>query len=278
MLDLDHFYPIVTPEQVTLDYELAGIGSRSIAAIIDTAILLIVDLLFTIWIIFVGAQGKTSLLPAIHQQMISQDYALAIYIAIIFFFTLLYYILFEGLWSGRTPGKWLTRLRVISIDGRPLSFFASVVRNLVRIVDLLPSGYLIGMVFMLVTKREQRLGDLAAGTIVILNRKTVSPLTRRSRKRASKLMQATRTIPLSEHSQRLAQLCPDRLQEVILTFTERAIQLRPARADELARTILAALLESTPHLTAETVAYAHTKPAVQILSEVRAVLENDPQT
>jgi len=80
---------------------------------------------------------------------------------------LFYFVFFETIWRGRSPGKWLVGLGVTRSDGLPVSFGASLVRNLLRSVDILPTYYLTGLVSMLITSRCQRLGDLAADTVVI---------------------------------------------------------------------------------------------------------------
>jgi len=79
----------------------------------------------------------------------------------------LYDVLFEVLASGRTPGKRMSHLRVVRAGGAPVDLPASAIRNLLRLIDILPGAYLVGIVSILVTKRNQRLGDLAAGTLVI---------------------------------------------------------------------------------------------------------------
>jgi uncharacterized RDD family membrane protein YckC len=80
---------------------------------------------------------------------------------------LFYFVVFETVWRGRSPGKRLLGLGVVSEDGLPVSFGASLVRNLLRSADILPSSYTTGLVTMLVSKRTQRLGDIAAGTVVV---------------------------------------------------------------------------------------------------------------
>src|SRR5207253_4643105 len=82
-----------------------------------------------------------------------------------------YDIVFEVFASGRTPGKGLNGLRVVRTDGSPVGFFTSAVRNVLRLADLLPGMYLAGIVSILVTRRNQRLGDLAAGTLVVRERR-----------------------------------------------------------------------------------------------------------
>jgi uncharacterized RDD family membrane protein YckC len=101
--------------------------------------------------------------------------ALVTYLILVFLVTWGYYPLFEGFWNGRTPGKRLQRIRVVRSDGQPVTLGPVLVRNLVRVVDFLPSSYGVGVVTMVVTARSQRLGDLAAGTIVIRERPLPPP-------------------------------------------------------------------------------------------------------
>lgn len=84
-----------------------------------------------------------------------------------------YDIVFEVFAGGRTPGKRMNGLRVLQDDGRPVGFFTSAVRNVLRLVDFMPSAYLVGMVAILATRRNQRIGDIAAGTLVVRDRRAV---------------------------------------------------------------------------------------------------------
>ena len=78
---------------------------------------------------------------------------------------------FEVLASGRTPGKRWRGLRVVRDGGQPIGFLASATRNLLRLVDWLPSAYLVGIVAIMVSEKNQRLGDIVAGSIVIRDRR-----------------------------------------------------------------------------------------------------------
>ena len=140
-----------TPEGLTIELALAGVGSRFTAAIIDTAIQVGI-----IVAIFAGAAltGGNAVVVAI-----------ATIAAFVTFFA--YDIAFEVRASGRTIGKRAVGLRVVKVDGRPVDFRASAVRNLLRIVDSIPGVYLVAIICVFVTKRNQRLGDLAAGTLVV---------------------------------------------------------------------------------------------------------------
>lgn len=144
---------IATPEGVDLELTLAGVGSRFAAAIVDVLLQGVVGLaLFLFLVVGVGGVG------------------VAIYVVAVFLVWFGYHVLFEVLASGRTPGKRWTGLRVVRVGGHPVTFVPSATRNLLRLVDYLPSFYIAGTVSILVTRRNQRLGDLAAGTLVIRDR------------------------------------------------------------------------------------------------------------
>ena len=149
---------IATPEGVAVDLTLAGLGSRFIAAVIDTVIKVVASVGFFIFLF-----GGSALLGG------EQGSALgaAVFYVIVFLIWFAYDVLFETLMAGRTPGKRWTGLRVVRMGGRPVGFLASAIRNTVRFADFMPSFYLIGMITVLVTKMNQRLGDLAAGTVVV---------------------------------------------------------------------------------------------------------------
>ena len=146
-----------TPEHVRLDYVLADLGSRVGAFVIDVAIIAGAVLLLGLGLYYAGALGAF---------MGSVSGTILTFAA--FFAQWGYFMLFEGLGGGRTPGKRALGLRVIHAGGEPLSFQGSALRNLIRIVDLQPVMFgLVGAVCILVNRRAQRLGDLVAGTIVV---------------------------------------------------------------------------------------------------------------
>lgn len=148
---------------------LAGIGSRFIALLVDYLIwiagLLVLMLLFTIVLPGVRAFNK-----------VSAQWATAIYIFAVFLLNWGYFTLFEAFWNGRTPGKRVAKIRVIQRSGRAIGLFESMARNLVRFVDQFPFFYAVGVIAMFVTRQHQRLGDLAAGTLVVRDRETEAPL------------------------------------------------------------------------------------------------------
>jgi uncharacterized RDD family membrane protein YckC len=148
----------VTPEAVAVDLDIAGLGSRTIASLVDGLIQ---------GALLLGAFIAGSLNPAF-----GEGFALvALGVAVVTMVLLGYHPLFEGLWDGLTPGKRAAGIRVISADGQPIAWSQVLIRAIFRLIDLSP----IGVVAILVTKRSQRLGDLAAGTIVVHEQKTPQP-------------------------------------------------------------------------------------------------------
>lgn len=159
-------YTIDTPENVAFRYEIAGIGSRSIGGIVDTfiiGVLLILLLLATYWI----AENVTKLVDGSGARIWVENLIFAIYFLLDFAIFWGYYVLFELFWNGQTPGKRLAKTRVVRSDGMPAGFAETAVRNLVRIVDFLPTAYALGLLTMFFNDSTRRLGDFAAGTLVI---------------------------------------------------------------------------------------------------------------
>lgn len=162
---MDSHLNIRTPENVDLNFEVAGIGSRFLAVAVDTIIIVAVIALVVLGI---------ALLQGFIPQPLGVAYNVLIAIALfaMYFFFTAYFIVFEMATGGRTPGKMLLHLRVINKGGYAVSFLNSVIRNILRIVDFLPALYLAGIVTMFISQLSCRLGDLAGGTIVVREKKT----------------------------------------------------------------------------------------------------------
>jgi uncharacterized RDD family membrane protein YckC len=94
----------------------------------------------------------------------------AVLILILFVLNWGYFVIFEMIWNGQSPGKRIAKLRVVRMDGSPIGFIESVIRNLIRFIDMIPSGYAVGIITMFLNRQSRRLGDLAAGTIVVKDR------------------------------------------------------------------------------------------------------------
>jgi uncharacterized RDD family membrane protein YckC len=154
---------IETPELVAIDMPVAGIGSRFVALFIDYLIWLVAIIAFILLIAFVDPSLS-------HFSKLGEKWETAIAIFVPFLFYWGYFTLFEAFWNGRTPGKKLAKIRVIQRSGRGIGLFESMTRNFLRIVDQFPFIYAVGVVSIFLTKQHQRLGDLAAGTIVVHER------------------------------------------------------------------------------------------------------------
>jgi uncharacterized RDD family membrane protein YckC len=158
---------IETPELVGIDMHLAGIGSRFVALLVD----------YLIWLATVAVLilAVSVVDPSLaHFSRLGRKWANALFLLIPFLLYWGYFTLFEAFWSGRTPGKRLARIRVIQRSGRGIGLFESMTRNLLRVVDQFPVVYGVGVVTIFLTRQHQRLGDLAAGTLVVHERENLA--------------------------------------------------------------------------------------------------------
>jgi uncharacterized membrane protein SpoIIM required for sporulation/uncharacterized RDD family membrane protein YckC len=218
---------IETPELVTFSYTIAGVGSRVAAAVIDYLLCLLLFIALLVGLAFLGANrlisfGGTS----------SEAWALAIVVLGQFFILWGYYVLWEGLADGQTPGKRYMRLRVVSDGGYSVSFAGSAIRNLVRIVDMQPVfTYGLGIGSILLTKQGKRLGDLAAGTLVV--REQVIRRGTRDGGRATEELRGSATEQPAAATVRHARLNDDEYA-VLERFIERRASLDAERRVVLA--------------------------------------------
>src|SRR5438045_4407306 len=154
---------VETPELVVFSYTIAGVGSRALAAVIDSLLCIAALILIALSLSALAPRESASTTPGVFGA-----WAAAIFVIAIFCLLWGYYVLFEGLADGQTPGKRLLRLRVVRDGGYSVTFGASAVRNLMRLVDIQPIPcYAVGIVSVLFTKSGKRLGDIVAGTIVV---------------------------------------------------------------------------------------------------------------
>lgn len=208
---LDTLYKVETPEGVNLVFRPASPIIRSIA--------LIIDLLAQVVIIFI-AYFCTLLLASLLFFSLSLDligYPVGFLLILIFTIFWWYFVLFEMLYNGQSIGKRFCKLRVIHDDGTPISWSASILRNLLRAVDLLPSfTYAVGFITGLTNKEFKRLGDLAAGTLVVYIETTID----------------YPSIPKLPPKNSPFPLLPEE-QKIILSFAERYETLSAERRLEL---------------------------------------------
>jgi uncharacterized RDD family membrane protein YckC len=199
---------IATPEGVELELTLAGIGSRFIAGAID----------FTIQVLVISALALL-LRPA-------GGAGVAIFSSAMFAVIFFYDVLFEVLGRGKTPGKRWTGLRVVRSGGRPITLVRSALRNILRIIDILPALYAVGMVTIFITPRNQRLGDLAAGSLVVRDRhggrrEAVAPAALATNDLGSAATWDVSAVPADDVA-------------TVRAFLERREQLAPASREQIA--------------------------------------------
>jgi uncharacterized RDD family membrane protein YckC len=213
---------IDTPEQITLELPLAGIGSRFLAIAIDT--LLQVSLFLTGVIVLTILGGAAWGRPGAWMRQIGP--ALAVLLAFCLYWG--YFAVFEIVWGGRTPGKRLAGIRVIKDSGRPINAYESIGRNVLRAVDFLPAMYAIGVGVMLLNRHSRRIGDFVAGTVVVYEGKHDGP--------APNWQSADLVAGIS--STALTRVTAEELR-LIETYLQRRHDLDPLVRDEMAERIAA---------------------------------------
>ncbi len=199
---VDNRVGVETPEAVEFELDLAGLVPRGAAWLIDGVLKVVVITVISVPMMVLGDAGGAAML------------------LLMFALSWLYNPLFEVFNGGRTPGKKALEIRVVNRDGTPVGWYGSIIRNLVRVVDGLPVGYVVGIIAMIVSGRFQRLGDLAGDTVVVYDGEQT----------------ATRDIkrlPDAEPIQIPVVLRPHE-QEAIVDFAERSRALGRARSSELA--------------------------------------------
>jgi len=218
---LDTVHQVETPEGVDLDLRVAGPPVRFVAWLLDWLVRLVAAFVIAIPLFMFGGFG------------------LGAFLLVMFVLEELYPILFEVLSNGSTPGKKALGLHVVHADGTPVGWVSSVLRNLLRTADLLPTVYAFGLISMLFTKSFQRLGDLAAGTLVVY----------RDEARSKEVVANAEPRP-APVGLRLAE------QRAVIAFGQRGPQLSPARTRELAE-LAAPLLDAEPTQISEPIAYLY---------------------
>ncbi len=235
---------------------LAGIGSRFIALLVDTLIwgAAIGVIALALWLFVPGITAFSQL---------SAQWAVAIYVLVLFLLNWGYFTLFEAFWNGRTPGKRVARIRVIEQSGRPIGLFESMARTVIRYVDQIPFFYAVGVIAMFSTRQHQRLGDLAAGTLVVRDREQEAPLWGESGTRMFAAPFMAQNHPIAEphaaiqlSSGAIAKLSSSDL-EVLEGFFARRLDLPLETRAGLARRIAEAIraksgLEPPPEVSDET--------------------------
>src|SRR3982074_3562783 len=162
---------IETPERVPLHFALASIGNRFLACAVDHAIQVLT--IGIIAVAFAVIANYSSLGDRLSE---APKWVYAVGIIILSLIMSGYFTFFEWLWNGQTPGKRWLKLRVIREDGRPITFFEAAVRNLLRDLDIMPVPfYSVGLISVFASSKDQRVGDMVAGTVVVREREAEAP-------------------------------------------------------------------------------------------------------
>lgn len=162
---------IETPERVQLHFALASIGNRFLACAFDH----LLQVLFLLLLVFIGS-FVSDWTEASLGFTDAPKWLQALLIICVFLIWTGYFVVFEWLGNGQTPGKRWLRLRVIREDGRPITFWEAAVRNLIRLFDIMPFPfYSAGLISVFISPSDQRVGDLVAATVVIREREAEAP-------------------------------------------------------------------------------------------------------
>jgi uncharacterized RDD family membrane protein YckC len=228
---LDSRIEIITPENIAFHYILAGPFRRLPAYLIDCAIIVFSLLVSLFAVALFGALGGLG------------GVAFGVWLLVAFVVSWFYFGLFEAFWNGQTPGKRLLGLRVLSVDGQPINAMQAVVRNVLRAVDSMPivgaaelsiPFYMVGLAAMALSDRYQRLGDLACGTIVVVERRTVlrgvAPI------RHPEVIRFAQQLPPQF-------VAPRALAYALSVYVARRELVSPARRFEIARTLAEPMCE-----------------------------------
>ena len=212
----------VTPENVSIDYELAGFASRCAAAVLDIllqgAALLVLGLVYLV------------LMATVKFSIVGWPTAVLIVTGFLLWYG--YFVYFETAWNGQTPGKKALGLRVVKYGGTPIDLSCAAVRGLIRVIDMT----LIGLIAVLITPKNQRLGDFAAGTLVVKER------TQWQGDLKQPQPQPSVDYPEADLVKNIELLTPEQF-DMTKKFVERAAELNPQAKEQLASRIALAIMQ-----------------------------------
>ena len=231
---MDRDVGVRTPESIAFTYQLAGLGSRFLAVALDLVLQLLVAAAFVI-----GAALAVSHFPTLKHavapsgaEKFGEALGFALFIGIVFTIFFGYFILFEAFWNGQTPGKKALGIRVVRDGGYPIDFGASLVRNLIRVGEVALGYYALSAISTLLSAENKRLGDFAAGTIVVRDAQlALAPKLRLTTPEPA--YAATRYLTGEERA-------------LVKRFLERRDALDPQRRQELAAALAARIRARVP--------------------------------
>ena len=173
---MDRTIAVRTPESIAFAYELAGLGSRFLAVVLDlliqvTCAAALVWAMTALALRFPNGAARLSL-----PDRTIESLALAVVIVLVFLVFFAYFIIFEAAWNGQTPGKRAVGIRVVRDGGLAIDFTSALIRNLIRVLEVGLGFYAVSAVSTLLSTENKRLGDFAAGTIVVRDMPSAAPV------------------------------------------------------------------------------------------------------
>ncbi len=184
-INLENRVTVEGSENAAISFKLAGLGSRMISALLDYLLIMVTLFFLNLVMAMSGAI------------FVTDNIIVSIVVSLIVLMNFLiawgYFITFELMWQGQTPGKKVMNIKAVRDDGRPLDFLNSFLRNILRIIDVFLNLIPVGIVFMFINSREKRLGDMLGGTVVVKTPQPVKPVSPRGK--ISSLSPATGEMP-----------------------------------------------------------------------------------
>ncbi|GHH99073.1 RDD family protein [Neobacillus kokaensis] len=227
---------VKTPEYVSLQFRLAGLGSRAAAFIIDQILIWLFNIVFFLSVLLVSDK-----LASYSTFFEGSTVAIAIVIIVIFIVNYGYFFFFEFFSGGRTLGKKVVGIRVIQDNGHSITLLSSFIRNILRLIDSLPTGYFLGIIMIFFHSKHKRLGDLVAGTIVVHERKA-----KRKKKKLTGIEKEMEERGLSKESLVIDEWTMKSFKEkdwkLLKTYASRFRQLPDTERDQMTRQIAELLL------------------------------------
>jgi len=206
---------ITTPEHVEIRLEPAGAGSRFLAILIDSTIVM----------------GISTFILYFLTRVLPTGIAVALYVTISFLLTWGWHLFFEVRRQGRTPGKRALKIRVIDARGLPVSLYQSLVRNITRVLDFAPAFYGIGAIAMMSSASRRRLGDIIADTLVVRDTQPLAYRGQLAAERRHNSLRTPRVLRLARHRISLDE------RELLLTLCMRADRMTPEARYDVMETV-----------------------------------------
>lgn len=233
MLSMDRAIDVRTPESIEFTYALAGLGSRFLAWFVDFLIQIAVIVAIVLGLSFIGSKLPSGGVTDTAATKLGEAILIAIVIFVLFAIFFGYFIILEAFWNGQTPGKKLLGIRVVRDGGYPIDFGASLIRNLIRVAELLIGFYAISAVSTTVSPENKRLGDIAAGTIVVRDARLAVPTLEALKGGAEPVYGATAFLSGDERA-------------LIRRFLDRRDELNASKREELAAQLAARVRNRVP--------------------------------